>query len=162
MVFAGRKQDAITVFARILGSCLWPPLMADIRGRCPPAGSDAMGGVGVEYHYQKEMQTNGSSSVNAGLNLQESNKWGNSSQFNFCYGLVMILLPAVRGSTTAARLIGQASLSDTAATRIPYPTEPARIIILVHVLTGRRRRRCALVDMDTTRSVMITDGHRGV
>ncbi|HBK2998040.1 TPA: hypothetical protein PPI76_005390, partial [Escherichia coli] len=23
------------------------------------------------------------SSVNAGLNLQESNKWGNSSQFNF-------------------------------------------------------------------------------
>ncbi|EIL1027224.1 bifunctional siderophore receptor/adhesin Iha, partial [Escherichia coli] len=44
-------------------------------------GSDAMGGV-VNIITRKNADK-WLSSVNAGLNLQESNKWGNSSQFNF-------------------------------------------------------------------------------
>ncbi|MDO2886659.1 TonB-dependent receptor, partial [Escherichia coli] len=66
------------------------------------------------------------SSVNAGLNLQESNKWGNSSQFNFWSSGPLVddsVSLQVRGSTQQRQGSSVTSLSDTAATRIPYPTE---------------------------------------
>ena len=87
-------------------------------------GSDAMGGV-VNIITKKNADK-WHSSVNAGLNLQESNKWGNSSQFNFWSSGPLVddsLSLQVRGSTQQRQGSSVTSLSDTSATRIPYPTE---------------------------------------
>ncbi len=87
-------------------------------------GSDAMGGV-VNIITKKNADK-WRSSVNAGLNLQESNKWGNSSQFNFWSSGPLVddsLSLQVRGSTQQRQGSSVTSLSDTSATRIPYPTE---------------------------------------
>ncbi|WP_224156508.1 TonB-dependent receptor [Escherichia coli] len=96
----------------------------------------------------------GLSSVNAGLNLQESNKWGNSSQFNFWSSGPLVddsVSLQVRGSTQQRQGSSVTSLSDTAATRIPYPTESQNYNLGARLDWKASAQDVLWFDMDTTR-----------
>ena len=115
-------------------------------------GSDAMGGV-VNIITRKNADK-WLSSVNAGLNLQESNKWGNSSQFNFWSSGPLVddsVSLQVRGSTQQRQGSSVTSLSDTAATRIPYPTESQNYNLGARLDWKASEQDVLWFDMDTTR-----------
>lgn len=115
-------------------------------------GSDAMGGV-VNIITKKNADK-WRSSINAGLNMQESNKWGNSSQFNFWTSGPLVndtLGLQVRGSTQQRQGSSVTSLSDTAATRIPYPTESQNYNIGARLDWKTTGRDELWLDMDATR-----------
>lgn len=125
-------------------------------------GSDAMGGV-VNI-ITKKNSDQWRSSVNAGLNLQESNKWGNSSQFNFWSSgpLNEKLSLQVRGSTQQRQGSSVTSLSDSSATRIPYPTESRNYNIGARLDWILSKNDALWLDMDSTRqSYNNKDGQLG-
>ena len=115
-------------------------------------GSDAMGGV-VNIITRKNADKC-LSSVNAGLNLQESNKWGNSSQCNLWISRKLVddsVILQVRGSTQQRQGSSVTSLSDTAATRIPYPTESQNYNLGARLDWKASEQDVLWFDMDTTR-----------
>ena len=112
-----------------MNTSFMPPLSAIerieiIRGPMSTLyGSDAIGGV-VNIITRKSADK-WSTSINTGVNLQESNKWGNSGNANFWSSgplIANVLDMQVRGSTTQREGSSITSLSDTAVTRVPYPT----------------------------------------
>lgn len=113
-----------------MNTSFMPPLAAIdhievIRGPMSTLyGSDAIGGV-VNI-ITKKSTDKWSTSINTGVNLQESNKWGNSTVANFWSSgplIAGVLDMQVRGSTTQRQGSSVTSLSDTSSTRVPYPTE---------------------------------------
>ena len=81
---------------------------------------------GVVNIITKKSTDKWSTSINTGVNLQESNKWGNSTVANFWSSgplIAGVLDMQVRGSTTQRQGSSVTSLSDTSSTRVPYPTE---------------------------------------
>lgn len=113
-----------------MNTSFMPPLAAIdhievIRGPMSTLyGSDAIGGV-VNI-ITKRSTDKWSTSINTGVNLQESNKWGNSTVANFWSSgplIAGVLDMQVRGSTTQRQGSSVTSLSDTTSTRVPYPTE---------------------------------------
>ncbi|RVS91884.1 TonB-dependent receptor [Citrobacter freundii] len=84
------------------------------------------GPMGVVNIITKKSTDKWSTSINTGVNLQESNKWGNSTVANFWSSgplIAGVLDMQVRGSTTQRQGSSVTSLSDTSSTRVPYPTE---------------------------------------
>ncbi|MGL4725175.1 MAG: TonB-dependent receptor [Scandinavium sp.] len=113
-----------------MNTSFMPPLSAIdhievIRGPMSTLyGSDAIGGV-VNI-ITKKSTDKWSTAIDTGVNLQESNKWGNSTTANFWSSGPVIpgsLDMQVRGSTNLRQGSSVTSLSDTASTRVPYPTE---------------------------------------
>ncbi|HEI8865638.1 TPA: TonB-dependent receptor [Serratia odorifera] len=113
-----------------MNTSFMPPLTAIerievIRGPMSTLyGSDAIGGV-VNI-ITKQSTDIWSTSINTGINLQESRRWGNSTVANFWSSgplVPEILDMQVRGSTTQRQGSSITSLNDTAVTRVPYPTE---------------------------------------
>ncbi|EHC4324987.1 TonB-dependent receptor plug domain-containing protein, partial [Escherichia coli] len=152
-----------------MNSSFMPPLAAIerieiIRGPMSTLyGSDAMGGV-VNIITRKNADK-WRSSVNAGLNLQESNKWGNTSQFNFWSSGPLVddvLSLQVRGSTQHRQGSSVTSLSEKSATRIPYPTESQNYNIGGRVDWKPSENNSLWLDVDTTRqSYNNRDGQLG-
>lgn len=81
-------------------------------------------------------------------------QWGNSSQFNFWSSGPLVddsVSLQVRGSTQQRQGSSVTSLSDTAATRIPYPTESQNYNLGARLDWKASAQDVLWFDMDTTR-----------
>ena len=95
-----------------------------------------------------------STSINTGVNLQESNKWGNSTVANFWSSgplIAGVLDMQVRGSTTQRQGSSVTSLSDTSSTRVPYPTESENYNIGTRFDWKTNENNTLWLDLDSAR-----------
>ncbi|QMN72743.1 TonB-dependent receptor [Citrobacter freundii] len=141
-----------------MNTSFMPPLAAIdhievIRGPMSTLyGSDAIGGV-VNI-ITKKSTDKWSTSINTGVNLQESNKWGNSTVANFWSSgplIAGVLDMQVRGSTTQRQGSSVTSLSDTASTRVPYPTESENYNIGTRLDWKTNENNTLWLDLDSAR-----------
>lgn len=141
-----------------MNTSFMPPLVAIdhievIRGPMSTLyGSDAIGGV-VNI-ITKKSTDKWSTSINTGVNLQESNKWGNSTVANFWSSgplIAGVLDMQVRGSTTQRQGSSVTSLSDTASTRVPYPTESENYNIGTRLDWKTNENNTLWLDLDSAR-----------
>nr|EIP1109432.1 TonB-dependent receptor [Citrobacter freundii] len=141
-----------------MNTSFMPPLAAIdhievIRGPMSTLyGSDAIGGV-VNI-ITKKSTDKWSTSINTGVNLQESNKWGNSTVANFWSSgplIAGVLDMQVRGSTTQRQGSSVTSLSDTSSTRVPYPTESENYNIGTRLDWKTNENNTLWLDLDSAR-----------
>ncbi|MEG9608747.1 TonB-dependent receptor [Citrobacter portucalensis] len=141
-----------------MNTSFMPPLAAIdhievIRGPMSTLyGSDAIGGV-VNI-ITKKSTDKWSTSINTGVNLQESNKWGNSTVANFWSSgplIAGVLDMQVRGGTTQRQGSSVTSLSDTASTRVPYPTESENYNIGTRLDWKTNENNTLWLDLDSAR-----------
>ena len=141
-----------------MNTSFMPPLAAIdhievIRGPMSTLyGSDAIGGV-VNI-ITKKSTDKWSTSINTGVNLQESNKWGNSTVANFWSSgplIAGVLDMQVRGSTTQRQGSSITSLSDTSSTRVPYPTESENYNIGTRLDWKTSENNTLWMDLDSAR-----------
>ena len=141
-----------------MNTSFMPPLAAIdhievIRGPMSTLyGSDAIGGV-VNI-ITKKSTDKWSTSINTGVNLQESNKWGNSTVANFWSSgplIAGVLDMQVRGSTTQRQGSSVTSLSDTSSTRVPYPTESENYNIGTRLDWKTNESNTLWLDLDSAR-----------
>ncbi|MDU1185228.1 MAG: TonB-dependent receptor, partial [Citrobacter sp.] len=141
-----------------MNTSFMPPLAAIdhievIRGPMSTLyGSDAIGGV-VNI-ITKKSTDKWSTSINTGVNLQESNQWGNSTVANFWSSgplIAGVLDMQVRGSTTQRQGSSVTSLSDTSSTRVPYPTESENYNIGTRLDWKTNESNTLWLDLDSAR-----------
>ncbi|SUX74168.1 bifunctional enterobactin receptor/adhesin protein [Citrobacter freundii] len=141
-----------------MNTSFMPPLAAIdhievIRGPMSTLyGSDAIGGV-VNI-ITKKSTDKWSTSINTGVNLQESNKWGNSTVANFWSSgplIADVLDMQVRGSTNQRQGSSVTSLSDTSSTRVPYPTESENYTIGTRLDWKMNESNTLWLDLDSAR-----------